>query len=209
MWIISFRFFQGNRIALALLAVLMPWQKEEPCDISQPLEELEESGHPFPFVQLLPCLCAREQGDCLLPVWPCPFLWLSLLWTQLSPGYCWVDVVSLAISNTVKLPGSLVTYSVLPFNILEQVCPVELAMMMEVLFFIFSLSTLGAPRTHGSWAQKCGKCEWADQLSILCRLFGCFVCNFIKICFSYYIVLPLAIQQIFIFLQGCTTIATI
>lgn len=29
--------------------------------------ELEESGHPFPFVQLLPCLCAREQGDCLLP----------------------------------------------------------------------------------------------------------------------------------------------
>lgn len=42
-----------------------------------------------------------------------------------------------------------------------------------------------------------------------CRLFGYFVCNFIKICFSYYIVLPLAIQQIFIFLQGCTTIATI
>ena len=119
-----------------------------------------------------------------------------------------MDVVSLAISNTVKLPGSLVTYSVLPFNILEQVCPVELVMMMEVLFFIFSLSTLGAPRTHGSWAQKCGKCEWADQLSILCRLFGCFVCNFIKVCFSYYIVLPLAIQ-IFIFLRGCTTIATI
>ena len=32
-----------------------------------------------------------------------------------------VDLVSLAVSNTVKLPGSLVTYSVLLFNILEQV----------------------------------------------------------------------------------------
>lgn len=87
MRIISFRFFRGSHIALALIAVLMPRQKEEPCDISRPLEELEESGHPFPFVQLLPYLCAGEQGDCLLP---CLAMSFSLAVSAVDPAQPWL-----------------------------------------------------------------------------------------------------------------------
>lgn len=78
------------------------------------------------------------------------------------------------------MPGSSIAYFMLSFTVLEQFCPVELSMMME-MFCISALSVMVATNhTQLLSTRKCGKYEWVSKFSVVLNFF----CSFIKIYFT-------------------------